>query len=355
MGFSDHTLASMPKEDKETIVACYAVSLSKGATIKGIEIGSACLKKYFHEVEKMTGVKTRGAPVNPRDIELGIYKKDGIPEVLHNVLKEHERWEGVPRLREPLTRAMVDEFHDQAEGSHIDSLESTLRDWLTIAIVAGFRKSEWIHDTTKTTETGGPFHLNVDGSVKGFIRSDFRLEYMPVNDKNKSRKKIKIRIKHKPNMLKIKWRFQKNGNNNQVISFAANPKVPKKCPVAAAVRILDRAERLQVPAHHPIAVFYENKRGVYLTDRVVAASLRECAKTVYCLDDQKAINDYTCHSPRIGACVLLHCGGSNELTIKTRLRWESDAFLMYLRNVPCLAAQHNFICNEYDMDNMDPV
>ena len=101
--------------------------------------------------------------------------------------------------------------------------------------------------------------------------------------------------------------------------------------------------------------FFREQACGYLTDKLVAASLRECAKTVYCLDDQKAINDYTCHSPRIGACVLLHCGGSNELTIKTRLRWESDAFSMYLRNVPCLAAQHNYICNEYDTDNLDPV
>ena len=170
MGLQDHTLASLTKDDKDTTVACYAVSLSKGETIKGIEIGSACLKKYLYEVEKMTGVKTRGSPLNPRDVALGIYKKDSIPEVLHNVLKEHERWEGVPRLREPLTRAMVEEFHDQAKGTDIDSFESVLRDWFTIAILAGFR----------TTLAESPFHSNVDGSVKGFIKSDFRLEYLPV-------------------------------------------------------------------------------------------------------------------------------------------------------------------------------
>ena len=353
MGIDDHTLSTLVVEEKNKIVACYAVSLSKGETIKGIEIGSSCLKKYLQEVEKLTGVKTRGSPSNPRDVELGIYKRDSIPEVLFNVLKEHERWEGVPRQREPLTRAMVDEFHIQAKGSHLDSLESVLRDWLTIAIIAGFRKSEWIHDTTTKTKDG-PFHTNIDGSVKGFIKSNFRLEFVPTTTKSKNTK-IQIRTKGEPNMLKIKWHFQKNGNNNQVISFAANRKEPKNCPVAAVIRILERVERLQVPAHYPIAVFLEGKNVIYLTDRIVAASLRECAKTVYCLDDKKAINDYTCHSPRVGACVLLHCGGSNELTIKTRLRWESDAFLMYLRNVPCLAAQHNTICNEYDTDNLDPV
>lgn len=63
-------------------------------------------------------------------------------------------------------------------------------------------------------------------------------------------------------MLKIKWRLQKNGSNNQVISFAANTKEPRNCPVAAAVRILERAARLQVPSHYTIAVFSENKHVV---------------------------------------------------------------------------------------------
>jgi hypothetical protein len=49
---------------------------------------------------------------------------------------------------------------------------------------------------------------------------------------------------------------------------------------------------------------------------------------------------YTGHSFRIGATVILYCGGAKDLEIKHRIRWRSMLFLDYLRDVPQLAVNH---------------
>ena len=48
----------------------------------------------------------------------------------------------------------------------------------------------------------------------------------------------------------------------------------------------------------------------------------------------------TTHSIRVSACVLLHETNQTPDFIKARLRWRSDAYLMYLRNTPKLALLH---------------
>ena len=54
----------------------------------------------------------------------------------------------------------------------------------------------------------------------------------------------------------------------------------------------------------------------------------------------EALKRWTTHSIRVTACNLLHRQGFSGSYIQTRLRWTSDAFLMYLRNTLYTAAQH---------------
>jgi hypothetical protein len=60
---------------------------------------------------------------------------------------------------------------------------------------------------------------------------------------------------------------------------------------------------------------------------------------------------YTGHSFRIGATILLYCGGSTDLEIKNRLRWRSMTFLDYLRDVPQSAVNHMRVINTADTDS----
>ena len=52
---------------------------------------------------------------------------------------------------------------------------------------------------------------------------------------------------------------------------------------------------------------------------------------------------FTIHSIRVGACAKLHESGIDAETIKIRLRWKSDAFRAYLRNVIAIAKKHRDI------------
>jgi len=124
------------------------------------------------------------------------------------------------------------------------------------------------------------------------------------------------------------------------------------CPVAAARRILERAERIGVPKTHPISAYKHNKKVYYFNDAEIKKDIQAVAKQVYGLTNKKQISRFTNHSIRVGACTLLHCGGGDVLTIKTRLRWRSESFMMYLRNMPLLAAIHNKISNFTDVDNI---
>jgi hypothetical protein len=68
--------------------------------------------------------------------------------------------------------------------------------------------------------------------------------------------------------------------------------------------------------------------------------LQEAAAFVYDIKDKKQLSKFTAHSIRVGACVNLYSQGESGENIKFRLRWRSDAFMMYLRNIIALAERH---------------
>lgn len=125
------------------------------------------------------------------------------------------------------------------------------------------------------------------------------------------------------------------------------------CVVAAARRILARVRRLKVPPHFPIAVYGHDDHPVYMTGRMVQEAFRQSAQEVCHITDEDLLSRYTSHAVRVAAVVTLHCGGATDHTIMMRLRWKSGAFREYLRNTPKLAADHNKIVNNIDMDDMD--
>ena len=53
--------------------------------------------------------------------------------------------------------------------------------------------------------------------------------------------------------------------------------------------------------------------------------------------DKADLQRWSAHSLRVGACVSLHTMGFSGPQIKFLLRWKSDTFMMYLRNVAMLS------------------
>ncbi len=75
--------------------------------------------------------------------------------------------------------------------------------------------------------------------------------------------------------------------------------------------------------------------------------MRSLAVTVYDLHpskDKKELQKWSAHSLRVGACVCLHVMGFSSLDIQWLLRWRSNAFMAYLRNLAGLAdRQHRAV------------
>ena len=74
--------------------------------------------------------------------------------------------------------------------------------------------------------------------------------------------------------------------------------------------------------------------------------LQESAKHVYKMTSKEDLDKFTSHSIRVMACVILHSQNMSSEDIKFRLRWRSDSFRMYLRNIIEIAERHkNAIAN----------
>ncbi len=127
--------------------------------------------------------------------------------------------------------------------------------------------------------------------------------------------------------IKITWRIQKNHQNGQSITLAAESDQPKICLMLCAMRLVLRARRLNQPDDMPVAV-YKAKKGkvIYLTGNKIAELLQMAVKKVCPDTTPDELKRYSAHSLRVWACVLLDKAGKLLDYIKKRLRWLGDSF-----------------------------
>ena len=264
------------------------------------------------------------------------------------VLKEHLRWETVPNRREPLTYKMVDYGYMSLRTSMIhdtnflpDSLEECICDWLILGMQTGARLSEWCQDHKKLQKTKLP-EKNIDGSSKAFTFHDFNF----LNSDNVRRSNDFTSHINDAQHVQITWRYQKNNDNGQKLIFTANDEKPYRCPVRAAMRIRARAQKYGITVTSPLAFFREENGTIaFITSKHVEIFLQNLARKVYNITDKQELARFTCHSIRVGACVVLHENNCPGEFIQVRLRWRSLAFLLYLRNTTKLAELHNNAVN----------
>ena len=116
--------------------------------------------------------------------------------------------------------------------------------------------------------------------------------------------------------------------------------------------IIKRADQLKVEKDKPIAVYEEIKKGkkktCYIDDIQIRDILQEAAKSVYNIKSKEDLARFSAHSIRVGACVILHAQNISSEDIKFRLRWRSDSFRMYLRNIIQLAERHRDVISNVE-------
>ena len=335
---------SLSITDKDMIYACYATSLVAGKSIKSISLKTDTIKRYL----EAAGYNSLREQQKSLLFNRWHSTQHNLTPLVHTVLKEHSRWMSVPNRREPITKNMLVFWASKQSTYHPDSLEAALIDWMILGSKTGVRKSEWCQDFSDIKK--GCIAKNVDGSSKAFIATDFNLCH------RSARQNTSIGIENpEQNVVFITWRFQKNGYNGEKIPFVKDHTYPSLCPVQSASRILNRAYRLHVPTDKPIAVFRNSCGKVeFINQKQVQSFIREAASKVYNITSKEKLKLFSCHSVRVGACVALHVGGADPMSIKARLRWRSNSFEMYLRHVVRLGSIHNTIFNRSNPDDTEP-
>jgi len=255
----------------------------------------------------------------------------------------------MPNRREPITSDMIEFILAKAKTTHEDSLVAALADWFVLGEYTGARLSEWAQ-TLAHTQRGQIGCNNIDNSSKAFILEDFQFEGSRC--KRLCNAPNHTLNPHEVHGVRICWCYQKNGDNGQKILYTRNTANTTCCAVRAALSIRKRAQRLKIKSGNPLAMYRDKKGQVsYIHNKDIDDTLRSTAKTVYNISKEEELSRWSAHSIRVGAAVTMHIAGANAEEIKICLRWRSNTFMFYLRDVPALASKHNHIIHQANADD----
>ena len=314
-------------------MACYTANLVSGENILCKTLKSGTISRYLSAASELS---TLSNVINPCLDVTGKQSKH-----IKDIINEVKRWESIPDRREPVTNDIIDYIYKKGlklKKTNPHNLYSALADWLILGHQSGFRRKEWAQDRTYLKKHKD-IQRNVDRSPAAFILDD--MEFRANGNKRINQNSIKEI--NSANMVNVKWRFQKNNDNGQIISYVQDKVNKNYCYVSACKRIRQRVITLRHDRNKPIAIFLSNQKNnkvSYIDDIHISSLLQEAARAVYNINKKEELKKFTSHSIRVGACVLLHSQNITTEDIKFRLRWRSDSFRMYLRNVVSLAERH---------------
>lgn len=305
----------------DELAAHYATYLLEGNTIKKINIRVSTIKGYLTAINDMFTDKKLPPPI---DLRANTHTA--------RIIKDAQKYEALPNRRTPLSKHMVHVMVTRAHRSGRFSFVRVMGLWVRVGMKAGFRLGEYAQDTQKVA-----YYTLPDGSrvVKALTSND-------VDFHDKQGKQItKKQDKHRITNMKLRFDIQKNRQNKQKLNFYKNDTYPQYCSILAMEEIVEIARLLGQPLDLPLGIF-QTSGGVkqYLTGRAIADYFREVALELNPNMTEEELQKFSAHSIRVLACILLHEAGKDGSYIKVRLRWLSDAFLVYLRNTETIAKQH---------------
>jgi len=341
-------------------MAMYVVYLGMGHTLLFKTIKARTISNYLSDAAKLIQ-KRREAHVKAHPqagltwfCPIRAHGATVLAPPIASSLKEVARWENMIDRREPLTVDMIHFQKTLCRDSTPHSLEQAMYDWETTGIYGGFRLSEWAQEDH--VHRLDQVKLAIDGEPTAFLMDD--LTFKGANGRHMTRNEALAR----PSLVRqviVCWRFQKNGTKKEKKTFVRITSGDRSlCAVSAWLRIVQRGVDLHLGSNHPLAVFSDNGtasgRPQFIRSENINATLQFAARAVYHITDPAAIARFTSHSIRVGACVALHAAGLQQQDIKFALRWKSDSFYNYLRNLPCQAARAanavlNFNPNEFTL------
>ena len=135
---------------------------------------------------------------------------------------------------------------------------------------------------------------------------------------------------------------KKNGDHGEYRWFSRNDVKKYLCSVHKWISIVQRFIRLQGSKiwDQPLAVYRNKKRQVRnITADIVNTLMRSLAVETYKLTKKEDIELFPCHSLRVGTCTLLFTTNYSPQFIKRVLRWRSESWQTYVRDLIATSVQ----------------
>ena len=122
------------------------------------------------------------------------------------------------------------------------------------------------------------------------------------------------------------------------------------------MELVDNARALGQADDDPLGVFRdEDGTTNYVTGDMVTNYLRFVTKLVFPAISDAELSLISTHSIRVTAAVLLHEAGKDGTYIKLRLRWNSEAYNLYLRNSDIIVEQHTEALNSLESSRLQRI
>jgi hypothetical protein len=199
-----------------------------------------------------------------------LYEYPGLPipadlsdkeNISAKLLHARECEETIARRRSPITKEMFIAIANCACDLDQNSAESVTFDWITLRRVVGFQVAEYAQTTQNKIDAYE--YASGNKATKAFVSSDWKFY-----DDNECLMTVHSLdgLADPPKKMKLTFRIQKNCQNSQSITFAADDKHPHIYPVRAAYQIYLQVKRLGQPDDQPMGIFV-NHQGIvkYLT------------------------------------------------------------------------------------------
>lgn len=330
------------------ILACYAIHLSYGNTIYCRRIKASTIKLYVLAAASLIAQFS----TNKIDPRRDNPTSDKFAYCLDAVFKDLTNYEKVPNRREPLTLDMIEALRLRNERDGLPPFHRNVQlyHWMVVGLSLGVRRVEWCQEAARSGMPPDILLPQIDDRdqlPRAFCLCD--IECFSVSKARIPLHEAAFTATSQVDACDITFRFQKNGENGEKkrVTRSTTAPQPKHCRIESLMAIT-RCRLSLAPVNDtiPLAV-YQNDSNVttYITNWDVTGMLRSLAAEVYQLNpnnaqDKENLKRWSSHSIRVGACVLLHAMGFSPTDIKFLLRWKSDAFMTYLRNLTFLSRQH---------------
>ncbi len=321
-----------------TIMSMYSVSLANGETLICKQIKASTIRAYL--LAAATFIRLFDSDPH-RDARFPPGTNTICPKI-SAVLQHVERYEKVKDKKEPYTLAMQKEFHYQTKhirDTHPDSLHVALYEWFGVALQGGNRRIEWCQPSTFRSLNA--YELNGYKQAYAFTLNDIR--FFTKQKQPLSLEQV-LRSPASAHLATVTYRWQKNSDHGETKTYTRNLLNPACDSVGHLINICARFVRLVGRARTdlPLAVYKTRSGRVFFINSDDATTvMRSLARTVYNITSPQTLRQWTCHSLRVGACCILWAHSKNGDFIQRALRWRSDAWKDYIRDLTVHSDQHN--------------